>query len=356
VEEARAAVLRVLSGVVSDAEGSARGPAGKGISGYVQEQAMAACYDAVKAVDPKITVIAFGLSPRGNDDFEASSNVSHSPIRFLEEVGEAYRASGRTKPIADEVSIHCYPNVNTDAPTIGYAWPKIGCANFDRFKQAWWDAFHGTAQPLFQEAGDTGPGPYVHIYVDEVGYQAKIAPEKASLYTGAENVPAIDEATQGTYYAQLVAMMACDPNVALLNFFHAVDETSLPAWQSGLVLPDGTRRASFSTVKNAIMANQQCSGTPVQWRHTDRIVGGGATFKLPRSFLVRAAEGFSYDVKITRATGTRTLTGAAGQGEAARDVLFKLPKLKRGSYRVTVTLHAESNPDRTATFTRYFRA
>src|SRR3954449_2060726 len=84
---------------------------GKGISGYVQEQAMAACYDAVKAVDPKITVIAFGLSPRGNDDFEASSNVSHSPIRFLEEVGEAYRASGRTKPIADEVSIHCYPNL-----------------------------------------------------------------------------------------------------------------------------------------------------------------------------------------------------------------------------------------------------
>src|SRR2546425_631190 len=84
---------------------------GKGISGYVQEQAMAACYDAVKAVDPNITVIAFGLSPRGNDDFEASSNVSHSPIRFLEEVGEAYRASGRTKPIADEVSIHCYPHL-----------------------------------------------------------------------------------------------------------------------------------------------------------------------------------------------------------------------------------------------------
>ena len=157
------------------------------------------------------------------------------------------------------MSIHCYPNLNTDAPTVGYAWPKIGCANFDRFKQAWWDAFHGTAQPLFQEAGDTGAGPYVHIYVDEVGYQAKIAPDKAFLYTGAENVPAIDEATQGSYYAQLVAMMACDPNVALLNFFHAVDETSLPAWQSGLVLPDGTRRASFSTVKNAIMANQKCS-------------------------------------------------------------------------------------------------
>jgi hypothetical protein len=127
--------------------------AGNGISGYVQERAMAACYDAVKAVDPNITVIGFGLSPRGNDDFDAPSNVSHSPIRFLGEVGEAYRASGRNKPIADELSIHCYPNANTDAPTVGYSWPKVGCVNFDRMKQAWWDAFHGTAQPLFREAG-----------------------------------------------------------------------------------------------------------------------------------------------------------------------------------------------------------
>src|SRR5919107_1212781 len=70
--------------------------AGNGISGYVQEQAMAACYDAVKTADPNITVIAFGLSPRGNDDFDAPSNVSHSPIRFLKEVGEAYKPSARS--------------------------------------------------------------------------------------------------------------------------------------------------------------------------------------------------------------------------------------------------------------------
>ena len=329
---------------------------GKGISGYVQEQAMAACYDAVKSVDSNITVIAFGLSPRGNDDFDATSNVSHSPIRFLQEVGEAYRASGRTKPIADEVSIHCYPNLNTDAPTVGYAWPKVGCANFNRFKQAWWDAFHGTAQPLFREAGDTGSGQYVHIYVDEVGYQAKIPGDKLGLYTGSENVPVIDEPTQGKYYGELIAMMACDPNVALLNFFHAVDETSLPAWQSGLVLPDGTRRQSFSVVKDALMANQQCRGKTVQWTRTERVVGATATFRpLPRSFLVRADEGFSYDVKLTRTKGTRTLTGAAGQGDAARDILFKLPRLQPGSYRLTVTLHAETNPERTTTFTRTFR-
>jgi hypothetical protein len=331
--------------------------AGKGISGYVQEQAMAACYDAVKAVDPKVDVIAFGLSPRGNDDFDATSNVSHSPIRFLEEVGEGYRASGRTKPIADDVSFHCYPNLNTDAPNVGYAWPKVGCANLNRFKQAWWDAFHGTAQPLFREARDNGPGPFVRIYVDEVGYQAKIPADKLGLYNGSENVPVLDEPTQGKYYGDLIAMMACDPNVALLNFFHAVDETNLAAWQSGLVLPDGTRRESFGVVKDAVMANQQCRGTTVQWTHTERVVGASASFRpLPQSFLIRADEGFSYDVKITRRSSTRKLTGASGQGEAARGLLFKLPRLPHGSYRVTVTLHAESNTERTTTFTRTFRA
>jgi hypothetical protein len=275
-------------------------------------------------------------------------------VRFLEEVGEAYRKSGRTKPIADDVSIHCYPNQNTDAPSVGYVWPKIGCVNLDRFKQAWWDAFHGTAQPLFREAGQSGD-PFVRIFVDEVGYQARIAPDKTSLYTGAENVPVIDEQTQGSYYAQLIALMACDPNVALLNFFHAVDETSLPAWQSGLVLPDYTHRASYAIVKEAIDANRECRGREAQWRHTDRVVGARASFKtLPRSFLVGADEGFTYEVKITRPSSTRRLTGATGQGEAARDLLFKLPRLSRGAYRLRITLRAETNPGRATTFSRTF--
>jgi hypothetical protein len=329
---------------------------GNGISGYVQEQAMAACYDALKGVDPNIDVIAFGLSPRGNDDFDAPSNVSHSPIRFLKEVGDAYRQSGRTKPIADDLSVHCYPNVNTDAPSVGYLWPKVGCVNFDRLKQAWWDAFHGTAQPLFRESGDTSGGPHARVFVDEVGYQVKVAPAKSSLYTGAENVPAIDEATQGQYYAQLIQLMACDPDVALLNFFHAVDETSLPAWQSGVVMPDGTRRASFGQVKDAILANQSCHGKVADWRHVEHVVGARATFKtLPRSFVVRADEGFTYEVKITRLSSTRRLTGAAGTGDAARNVLFKLPKLGKGSYRVQVILRAETNSDRTTVFSKTFR-
>jgi hypothetical protein len=328
--------------------------AGRGTSGAVQERAMAACYDALKSVDPGIDVIAFGLSPRGNDDFDADSNVSHSPVRFLEEVGEAYRSSGRTKPIADDVSIHCYPNRNTDAPTVGYAWPKIGCVNLDRLKQAWWDAFHGTAQPVFREAGSPGDGPYVRIFVDEVGYQARVAPDKTSLYNGSENVPVVDEGTQGSYYAQLIALMACDPDVAVLNFFHAVDERSLAAWQSGVMLPDGTRRASYATVKAAIAQNGRCRTTPRSWRHADAVIGAAADFRgLRGSFLVRAGEGFSYDVAVFR--GSKRVTGAAGSSDENTGTLFKLPRLSQGSYRVVVKLSAEANARRTAAFARSFR-
>jgi hypothetical protein len=327
--------------------------AGNGVSGAVQERAMAACYDALKAVDPGLDVIAFGLSPRGNDDFDADSNVSHSPVRFLQEVGDAYRASGRTKPIADDVSIHCYPNKNTDSPTVGYAWPKIGCVNLDRLKQAWWDAFHGTAQPLFREAG-AADGSFVRIYVDEVGYQARIAADKAGLYDGSENVPLVDEATQGSYYAQLIALMACDPDVALLNFFHAVDERSLAAWQSGVVLPDGTKRASYGAVKGAIAHDGQCRGETKAWHHTDRLVGATADFRgLRSSFFVKADEGFSYNVAVLR--GSKRVTGATGAGQENTGTLFKLPRLARGSYRVVVKLSAETNARRTATFTRSFR-
>ena len=54
---------------------------------------LAASYDALKAVDPTINVIGVGLSPRGNDQPLAKSNRSRSPVRFLHDLGVAYRAS-----------------------------------------------------------------------------------------------------------------------------------------------------------------------------------------------------------------------------------------------------------------------
>jgi nucleoside 2-deoxyribosyltransferase len=313
---------------------------------------MAACYDAIKAVNPGIDVIGFGFAPRGNDDATATSNVSESPIRFLEAIAAAYKASGRVTPIADDVSLHCYPNVNTDAPSVGFSWPNIGCVNLDRFKQAWWDVFRGTGQPVFREAGDP-PGRYVHAYIDESGYQAQVPADHAGAYSGTENVPTVTDEQQGQYYAQLIAWAVCDPDVAELNFFHLIDESALTAMQTGLVLADGTHRASYEIVKTAIAANQQCHGAVDDWRHVTQVVGASVDFKkLARSFLVTAAEGYSFDVRIAR--GARTLSSRSGTGDPNVQLKFKLPKLRHGKYRMIVTLHAETNAIRVTTFQRSF--
>jgi hypothetical protein len=100
------------------------------------EVVLASCYDKLKAFDPTLDVIGLGLSPRGNDDPGASSNSSISPVRYLAALGAAYRASGRTRPLFDELSWHCYPNVNTDEVETGYAWPNTGCVNAARIKLA----------------------------------------------------------------------------------------------------------------------------------------------------------------------------------------------------------------------------
>ena len=330
--------------------------AGNGVAGAVQEAAMAACYDALKAVNPNIDVIGFGFSPRGNDDFEATSNVSRSPILFVKDIGDAYRASGRTRPIADDVAIHCHPNSNTDAPSVGFSWPNAGCANLDRFKQAWWDAFHGTAQPVFDETGGRSARSTdraARLFVDEAGYQAQIRPDKVRFYSGAENVKLLDDTTQGAYYAQLISMIACDPNVALLNLFHLVDETLLPGWQSGLEFADGTPRASYSAVKAAIAANRDCHGLLHLWEHTTRVVGARADFGgLKRSFVLSVGEGFSYKVSVLRRG--RAVTSAAG-ASADGSILFKLPALKAGAYRLLVQVNAVTNPDRVTTFSKAFR-
>lgn len=140
---------------------------GRQLSGWQYEYLLATCYDALKDVNPAVHVIGVGLSPRGNDLPHARTNSSTSPVRFLQAMGAAYRASGRSRPLMDELSVHCYPNANTDALSRGYQWPNIGCVNFDRLKQAVWDAFNGTAQPTFAEEGaepgTTAPGPTTTI-------------------------------------------------------------------------------------------------------------------------------------------------------------------------------------------------
>src|SRR5439155_895271 len=99
----------------------------------------------------------------------ARSNRSRSPVRFLHDLGVAYRASRRTKPLMDELAFHPYPHYNTDPPDFGYAWPNAGIPNLGRIKQAVWDAFNRTAQPTFAESGTESMSP-LQLELDEIGW------------------------------------------------------------------------------------------------------------------------------------------------------------------------------------------
>ena len=217
------------------------------------EATLAACYDVLKGVNGNNTVIGFGISPR------AQNAQSQTPVDFITAVGAAYKASGRTKPIMDQVGIHPYPNQNAKpqpAPDqAGYSVKgDIGIPQMDVLKQAIYDAFNGTGQPT------TLGG--LQLVIDEVGYQT--ATDGLAGYTGSEISPTVNESDQSTYYTRIVQIYACDPAVAQVLFFHLVDEADRGGgWQSGLEHVDGSAKPSKAAVASAISAG--CPGGQTAW-------------------------------------------------------------------------------------------
>jgi hypothetical protein len=352
---------------------------GANLSGAAYEPLLAASYDALKTVNPSINVIGVGLSPRGNDNPFAKDNVSTSPVRFLHDVGVAYRASRRNKPLMDELGFHPYPNQNNDPPLKGYPWPKAGIPNLDRIKQAVWDAFNGTAQPVFAERGKPAPANALKLDLDETGWQVAIPASLQKFYTGTENVVTIDEGTQAQYYSDIIHFVSCDPDVRSLSFFHLVDEQSLDRWQSGLMRIDDSKRPSYTAVKNAIAQTQgKCALTPPGWTHTTTVNGATVAFGYLGSpkgwnnrlwrFRTAVQEDASYKAGVFK-LGSRKLTvkarkavlkalanpnskpllAAKGTALAYKSKLVALPKqrLKRaGWYVYGIRLAAVMNPQR----------
>jgi hypothetical protein len=343
------------------------GAEGGGFAGGFFAGVMARAYDALKAVDPALVVIAGATNARGNDNPAARSNVSTSPVRFIRDMGAAFRASGRNRPIMDQIGFHPYPRVNTDAPRVGYAWPNAGIANLDRLKQAVWDAFHGTAQPTFEEG--------LRLKIDEIAWQVTIPPSLQGLYFGRETVPTLEEATQAEYYAESIRLAACDPAVSELLFFGFVDERDLDRFQGGAIRADGSFRPSYESIRAAIAeTGGHCRGVPVAWRHAGSVIGASADFGAlsPRPWrgrywglLAKAGEDYTYRAGVFRAAGAkeaevvRGLAGTAaprlvlqqsGEGRANRGRLVRFPRvtLPPGDYVYAVRMRAAMNPERTS--------
>jgi hypothetical protein len=338
------------------------------VAAAAYEPVLAASYDTLKAVDPTINVIGIGLSPRGNDNPHARSNISRSPVRFIHDLGVAYRASHRAKPIMDELAFHPYPAVNTDPPDSGYSWPNAGLPNLDRVKQAAWDAFNGSAQPTFAEAGTQSMSP-LRLELDEVGWQVAPIAGLAGMYTGTENVPPVDETTQAEYYWNVVMDAECDPAIRSLSFFLLVDEPDLSHWQSGLERIDGSRRESYNSVKTAIaQTHGDCQQGMTGWRHVNtvikprvslgprrrparwtkwRISAGAGEEALFRAGIFKAGTSKRAITRSLTRGRPRAVLSARGTIKAkTRTIAFPAKRLKRGRYVIAIRMSATMNPRR----------
>jgi hypothetical protein len=325
---------------------------GRNVSGSGYETILAASYDALKAVNPEIDVVGLGLSSRGNDDPGAAGNVSTSPVRFLQELGAAYRASGRARPLMDELAYHPYPRRDTDSLAAGYLWPNAGVTNMGRIKQAFWDAFNGTGQPTFEDG--------LRLRLDEVGWQVRVPRASLPGYFGSETVKPTSEARQAAIYSSLVRYAACDPTVDALLFFGMRDEANLARWQAGLVRANGTPRKSYLAVK-AVLAETggNCVGKMRSWRHSTKVAGSSARFarahRLPSrvrswSFLASAGEDAVFDAAVYRWRGDRgaRLLTETGQLDAnvTRIVRFRSKRLRPGRYVYSIRFRAAANESR----------
>jgi hypothetical protein len=334
--------------------------AGQNVSAASYFSMLAAAYDALKAVDPTIRVIGIGLSPRGNDQPNAPNNVSTSPVRFLHGLGKAYRRSRRSKPIMDELAFHPYPDHDRDALMKGYRWPNAGVPNLGRIKQAFWDAFHGTAQPTFGEGRSRGR---LSFRLDEVGWQVAV-PYASDAYHGRENVQPTDERSQAAIYHDAIRYLACDASVSSILFFLLRDEPDLDRWQAGLVRADGSRRPSFDAVKAAYtQTGGRCPGQMRSWHHTTSVDGARVSFprdrvlparRLTLAMVANAGEDAVVEASLYR--GKRRVLRQRSSVSAYRSRIVRFStRFRPGRYTFRVTLRAALNPARSKSFSAPLR-
>jgi hypothetical protein len=314
---------------------------------------LAAGYTALKSKSAGITVLGVGLSPRG--DRAPAATGKSSPILFLDALGDWYRSSGLPTPLMDGFSYHPYPNPSdfTVPFSFTYGWPNAGVQELPRLKQALYDAFAGTPQPTTVNG--------LELYLDEVGWQ--VSTEGHGAYDGGENVRVTTEETQAAIYDQLVRFVACDPDVAQLNFFGYYDERNRAGWQSALRRADGSERASNGAVAAAIAAG--CQGPLRSWAPLTKPDGAavefGAVPKVARGkkVFLRYTPTASEDVTVraglvpasTPVARIPALLDDAGSVEANRRPPRVVPAAAGAAAQVlAVVLAAETNPARTAVF------
>jgi hypothetical protein len=308
---------------------------------------LARTYDALKDVSPKINVIGGALSPRGGDNPQAS-RPTHSPTQFLLDLGQAYRESGRTTPIMDELAIHPYQDNSSQPPTATHPNTKtIAISDYPKLVSLLGQAFDGTAQP-----GSTLPLVYA-----EYGVETTIPAAKRNKYTGTEpaTIHPVNVATQGEYYRQAIQIAFCQPNVRAFLVFHAFDESALPRWQSGVFYADRTPKPSLGTFRQAASESRRgvvahCDGLQLSVKATLVAPAAAALARAKRASLsLRCDLDCNYVARVERVPSGKLVQLARGRAVGGLQTRISFRRgLLPGRYRFAVRTVAAVNPGRPA--------
>jgi hypothetical protein len=231
-------------------------PAGGGAAAY--EALLAECWDRLRSLRPYPNVIS-------------STAARHDPAGFMREIGAAYRASGRKKPLVTTFGHNPYPVNAAEPPWVRHDDPEsVSQADLPRFLEALHYAFAGTQQP---EPSATRPS----VWYLENGFQTTVAHDKRRHYHGVETdhwavpplaPPGVDSwyRDQASQLKDALLLATCQPEVGAFFNFELIDEDRLAGWQSGVLWRDGTRKPSYQAFREAVALVQSndvdCSTVP----------------------------------------------------------------------------------------------
>jgi hypothetical protein len=303
------------------------GPSGQDVAATGYERLLARTYDLVKAATPGVEIVGGTLAHSGTDK-RGTGRDTHSPVQFILDIGKAYRASHRQKPIMGAFSYHPYMERSDLPPTFRHVRSKtVTIADYGKLVSALNRAFVGT-----QQKGSTLP-----IVYDEFGVESTIPPAQASQYTGREppSTHPVSQSTQANYYAQGFHLAACQPNVRTLMVFRLIDSPFLASWQSGVYYAD--RKTPKSSLRR-VATSATLYGA--------KKVAGCAALLAPKPFIDWKKRRMTCDMDCAyiatfRKNGTKKAT-AVRRGKAIAGVTTKLPtpKLPRGVYRMALRVTA----------------
>jgi hypothetical protein len=218
------------------------------------EALLARCWDALHGVSHNVNVL--------------DSTAPHQdPGTFLLQVGAAYRASGRHRPLVDTFGHNVYPERTGEEPWAQHDNGSIDEGDYARLMTVLGRAFGGTGQSL------PGQGA-TRIWYLEDGFQTRIPSSKRRFYSGSETdrtaIPALASAApdQPTQLRTAIELAFCQPNVGAFFNFQLVDDHRLGGWQSGLLWADGSPKPAYAALQDAVAAVQtgavDCGAFPPQ--------------------------------------------------------------------------------------------